>query len=697
MSNASRDKDNRKSISVLEIKLRSEIDTLRRQVTKLKKALAIHDAAAAAALGDVASPVGAETAAHSQVEAADTLPVAPTAELGEGVALARSPADAALRLGGVRVRELLRAVSHISGHLDLGAVLQGVAEGIRDALGYRIVMIRLCDAATQRLEARAFVGLRASERARLEADPIAVDEFRSWLKEDFRIGRAFLIGHQHPFARVLPEGVVSDLGDRVAGEWHPEDVLLVPLQNVDGELLGYVSVDDPVDRQVPSQETVELLEVFAGHAVVAIQNARLYSQLGEHTRQLEQANDRLQELHVLKSHFVSTISHELRTPLTAIRAYVDTLLTLPADRQEPEQTRRFLQVINEESHRLSRLIESVLDLSRFDAGAVQPRRESHNLAELVRETSELLRPIADAARVVLKVVEVEADTHVDADRDQMRQLLLHLGGNAIKFTPAGGSVVLRLTGGERGVSLFVEDTGIGIPEPELDKIFDRFYQIDSSLVRQYGGTGLGLAISRSIVESHGGEIVATSTPGKGSTFQVRLPRHAGPRVLLRSHPEGAKPSDDVLRIAVEMVSEAMDARVVSVMGLEPDGDLVIRAAAGLDLWVVQETRVRPGDGVAGWVAQNRRPLAVGDVTTHDSLPSANGLPRYRSRTFLSVPLEGEHGMLGVLNVTDPLQERAFGTEDCGLLLELAARVSRAWQKADRVDRGHEGHADVVHR
>src|SRR5205085_10856029 len=163
---------------------------------------------------------------------------------------------------------------------------------------------------------------------------------------------------------------------------------------------------------------------------------------------------------------------------------------------------------------------------------------------------------------------------------------------------------------DRESTLLVEDTGIGIPEQALEKIFERFYQVDSSLVRRYGGTGLGLASCKAIVEWHGGRVFAESQQGQGSRFTVLLPRRSAPRVVVRPSPKPRAATEDVLRLAIEMVGEVMGARVVSLLSPEPGGDLVIRAAIGLDENVVREARIRPGQGVAGWVAENRRPVCA---------------------------------------------------------------------------------------
>src|SRR5258706_2411881 len=167
-----------------------------------------------------------------------------------------------------------------------------------------------------------------------------------------------------------------------------------------------------------------------------------------------------------------------------------------------QEAKHFLSITNEEAHRLSGLIESLLDLSRYDSGTVRTWRQSVDLAEVIQETVLMLEPVAQVGRVALKVRIPQADIRVDASRDQMRQLALHLGNNAIKFTPAGGSVTFALSAEGSDVGFEVIDSGIGIPVESLERVFERFYQVDSSLVRRYGGTGVGVAICQSIVGYH---------------------------------------------------------------------------------------------------------------------------------------------------------------------------------------------------
>jgi signal transduction histidine kinase len=313
---------------------------------------------------------------------------------------------------------------------------------------------------------------------------------------------------------------------RQEGEWHQEDVLFVPLYTKDGEVIGYLSVDDPVDRRLPSRETIETLEILATHAVVAIQNASLYERLNQSMAKLEEATERSEELNELKNTFLSTVSHELRTPLTTIRAFLEPLLE-HVGTPNLEMQRDFLTVIDEQSLKLRRLIDSMLDLTQLESGRFRMNREPFNLTALIEEVILALRPMADAKKIAIMSESAAAEIIVEADRGLMKRVFSNLGLNAIKFTHEGGRVTVRSTIEGRAVRIQVEDTGIGIAKEEIGRIFDKFYQIDNSLSREYPGAGLGLTVSKSIVEWHGGEIQADSEAGSGSRFTVLLPVTAG--------------------------------------------------------------------------------------------------------------------------------------------------------------------------
>ena len=412
-----------------------------------------------------------------------------------------------------RIKKVLEIATSINSNLSLDKVLHEIVHAVADAAGFRIVLLRVVDERTGDFEARAFAGLNREAIRKLEQHRIPRSEFGSWLKEEFRVSRSYFISHERKFwASEEDDGYTPDLGVRQEGEWHQEDVLFVPLYTKDGEVIGYLSVDDPVDRRLPSRETIETLEILATHAVVAIQNASLYERLNQSMAKLEEATERSEELNELKNTFLSTVSHELRTPLTTIRAFLEPLLE-HVGTPNLEMQRDFLTVIDEQSLKLRRLIDSMLDLTQLESGRFRMNREPFNLTALIEEVILALRPMADAKKIAITSESAAAEIIVEADRGLLKRVFSNLGLNAIKFTHEGGKVTIRSTIEGRAARIQVEDTGIGIAKEEIGRIFDKFYQIDNSLSREYPGAGLGLTVSKSIIEWHGGEIQADSEAG----------------------------------------------------------------------------------------------------------------------------------------------------------------------------------------
>jgi signal transduction histidine kinase len=224
----------------------------------------------------------------------------------------------------------------------------------------------------------------------------------------------------------------------------------------------------------------------------------------------------------VRTEFVANVSHELRTPLTAIQGYLETLLS--GALEEPENARRFLEIVLRHSERLGRLLNDLTDLSNIELGKVALRREPVRLDEVVASVAEMIAPRATRSRVT-----VAADTPADlpmvmADRDRLVQILINLVDNAVKYTPEGGAV--RVTAGtarDAMIEVVIADTGIGIPAADLPRITERFYRVDKARSRELGGTGLGLAIVKHLVLAHGGELRIESREGQGTTVRFTLP------------------------------------------------------------------------------------------------------------------------------------------------------------------------------
>jgi signal transduction histidine kinase len=249
-------------------------------------------------------------------------------------------------------------------------------------------------------------------------------------------------------------------------------------------------------------------------------------QLEESNKKLAAVNEELKELDRMKSDLLANVSHELRTPLTAIKGYTDYILERKlgsiTDKQE-----KGLVVVQRNLDRLSRSIDALLDFSRMDMGRIALSIQPFSLQALVEQIHTTVRSELEKKRLTFVADIDPALPAVIADREKLSAVLENLVINAIKFTPDGGRITLgasRAQGGARSsAEIRVADTGIGIPDDQIGRIFNRFHQVDGSSTRRFGGVGLGLAIVKSILEAHGSTITVESKPGKGTTFRFALP------------------------------------------------------------------------------------------------------------------------------------------------------------------------------
>lgn len=217
--------------------------------------------------------------------------------------------------------------------------------------------------------------------------------------------------------------------------------------------------------------------------------------------------------------FTADASHELRTPLTVLRGELEAVAQRP---DIPTDARETIESALEESERLSKIVESLLAISRLDAGEALMTRERFDLAELVADTVEQMRLLAEDKRITLSCSAKDA-VQVEGDPGRLKQVVVNLADNAIKYTNEGGKVNIRVAAVDGQALLEVSDSGVSIPSEALPHVFERFYRVDKARSRQMGGAGLGLSIVKSICEAHGGHITVESTGGQGSRFTVKLP------------------------------------------------------------------------------------------------------------------------------------------------------------------------------
>ncbi|GGB48495.1 two-component system histidine kinase PnpS [Fictibacillus barbaricus] len=228
----------------------------------------------------------------------------------------------------------------------------------------------------------------------------------------------------------------------------------------------------------------------------------------------------LKKLEQVRKDFVANVSHELKTPITSLKGFAETLLDGAGENEEFRN--KFLTIILNESDRLQALIQDLLDLSKSEQG-FRLDTQSIDLASLVKETVEILHPKAEKKEISLSV-NVFGDTLMEGDPPRLKQIIINLVSNSLTYTPAGGSVFVIVEEQDKHIKFMVKDTGIGIKESEIPRIFERFYRVDKARSRNSGGTGLGLAIVKHLVEAHQGTIDVQSNPGEGSQFTILFPK-----------------------------------------------------------------------------------------------------------------------------------------------------------------------------
>jgi two-component system sensor histidine kinase/response regulator len=329
---------------------------------------------------------------------------------------------------------------------------------------------------------------------------------------------------------------------------------------------------------------------FAEHLAIAISQAELYTELQQQKHTLEQrVIERTQELHDVmqsaqaanraKSEFLAAVSHELRTPLTCIIGMSATLQRW-TNAALTDRQRNFLTTIHDSGEYLLTLINDILDLSQVEAGKMLLNLSEFSLSRLSQQTMKAFEGQAALSEVSLKLDLRLPPAHdrFIADPRRLQQVLFNLLDNAIKFTPAGGKVVLRVIAEANFVVFQIKDQGIGIPEEQLPLLFQKFRQLNAGYERQYRGTGLGLALTKQLVELHSGWIEVESTVGVGSVFTVRVPR-----------PQGT-PQAPIPHIRTTVVPDEVKGRIVLIEHQEETADLIcdVLTAAGYQIvWMLE--------------------------------------------------------------------------------------------------------------
>lgn len=293
---------------------------------------------------------------------------------------------------------------------------------------------------------------------------------------------------------------------------------VVPLSFKSADLAGYVALGRKKSGERFSRDDLELLQTMAGELSLNLERIRL----AEEVIYERASKEKLDELNRLKTEFISTVSHELRTPMSSIQGLSEVLQA--GKIRDPQRRETLLNLIVVESGRLSRLIHNILDFGRMEQGAMAFNFERADVRPVVEETLELFRPVLEAEKFRFGLSVPAGPVELTIDRDAVKQALINLIDNAIKYSSERKDIGLEVVERPDGVEIRVEDKGAGIPLAEQEKVFERFYRAADSGRLNPKGVGLGLKIVRQIMEAHKGSVRVASRPGEGSVFSLVFPR-----------------------------------------------------------------------------------------------------------------------------------------------------------------------------
>jgi signal transduction histidine kinase len=432
-----------------------------------------------------------------------------------------------------RARELTQVLTlnnQIRISMDLDTLLEQLARAIREVMGFQVVVVNLVDVAKNLVWVAMIVGCTPEEEAILGGATYPWNQFLGDNPEQFRVSHSYFFPQEscHTVPGVY---ITANLDERAPHEWQADDMLLIPIANHNGEVLGMFSVDDPIDRQRPSPATIQGLEIFASQAAAAIENTRLFAQTQTALAALQEAHEQqaqlLEQVQQTQAELISAsklaavgtlaagVAHEFNNLLAGMHGYAE--LGQGGSLEDKDEA---LQVIQRTCQRGVQITRRLLTFARQREGV----RELVQINEIAEGALQLISWELDKAGIAV-VRDYQSSETVSAESGQLMQVVLNLLSNARDATPTGGTITVSTRTNGATIELAVADTGSGIPEDIRPRIFEPFVTTKGAFGGSTAaGTGLGLSVSYGIIQAHGGRLSVESEVGKGSCFTIILAR-----------------------------------------------------------------------------------------------------------------------------------------------------------------------------
>ncbi len=418
------------------------------------------------------------------------------------------------RLNGL---DVLQKVSRlISTTLDEEEMFRRINQSLISESGFEKNAV-LIYAQNQKLVGRILIGIPPEEVQRILSNFENYQPLLSALKEGKTLSSISAPKQHQEFVKNI---------------FNVEHFVISPIITQNG-ILGIMFVGNSLNNFPITQGDEELISIMANQISQSLENVRLFeevfrssksleSKIHDRTKELASALEEVQNISRIKSEFISAVSHELRTPLTSIKGYAALLMSGKLG-DIPDQVRDRLARINTHSDNLVKFINDLLDIARIESGKAEMNLTKTNLVQMIENVHDLLTPQLQTKNIQWKM---DIDPHIvdiAADHNQLERVVINLVSNAIKFTPEGGTISMKALKFNDMIQIDVTDTGIGISEKDVKRLFDEFYRVDNQINQNLKGTGLGLSLAKKIVEAHNGKIKVTSQLNQGTTFSFTVP------------------------------------------------------------------------------------------------------------------------------------------------------------------------------